>query len=89
VERRVRALHPSPGAVARLRGTDLKIWSSALAAGQGEPGAVLSADDSGVRVACHEGALKVTELQRPGGRRLRAAEFLRGFPVSAGERFEA
>jgi methionyl-tRNA formyltransferase len=33
--------------------------------------------------------LKATELQRPGGRRLRAAEFLRGFPIAAGERFEA
>jgi len=89
VERRVRALHPSPGAVARLRGTELKIWSGALAVGQAEPGVVLSADESGVCVACGEGALKVTEFQRPGGRRLRAAEFLRGFPVSTGERFEA
>jgi methionyl-tRNA formyltransferase len=42
-----------------------------------------------VRVACGEGALLVTELQRPGGKRLRAAEFLRGFALSAGERFEA
>jgi methionyl-tRNA formyltransferase len=89
LERRVRAFHPSPGAVARLRGTELKIWGGALAVGQGEPGAVLGADERGVCVACGEGALKVTELQRPGGRRLRAAEFLRGFPVSAGERFEA
>lgn len=50
---------------------------------------MLGADESGVRVACGEGALKATELQRPGGRRLRAAEFLRGFPIAAGERFEA
>lgn len=88
VDRRVRAFSPSPGAGARVRGVDLKIWSCALASGKGEPGEVLSADAHGLCVACGEGVLRVTELQRPGGRRLHAAEFLRGFPLSAGERFE-
>lgn len=88
VDRRVRAFNPSPGAGARVRGVDLKIWSCALAPGEGEPGEVLSADTGGLCVACGEGALRVTELQRPGGRRLHAAEFLRGFPLAAGERFE-
>ena len=41
----------------------------------------------GVRIACGQGALCVTELQRAGGRRLPATEFLRGFPLSAGQRF--
>jgi methionyl-tRNA formyltransferase len=49
---------------------------------------VLDARSEGVRVACGSGALRLTELQRPGGKRLRAADFLRGFPLSAGERFE-
>src|SRR5262245_22256788 len=53
VDRRVRAFHP-PGAIARLRGTDLKIWSAEPAPGQGEPGAVLAADERGVCVACGE-----------------------------------
>jgi methionyl-tRNA formyltransferase len=88
LDRRVRAFNPSPGAGARVRGVDLKIWSCAVAAGKGQPGEVLSADKLGLRVACGEGALRVTELQRPGGKRLHAAEFLRGFPLSAGERFE-
>ena len=88
-DRRVRAFNPSPGAMARLRGLDLKIWSCALAEGKGAPGEVLSADELGVRVACGEGALRLTELQRPGGKRLRAAEFLRGFRLSPGERFDA
>ncbi len=87
-DRRVRAFNPSPGAGARLRGTDLKIWRGAVASGKGEPGEVLGADAGGLRVACGEGALLATELQRPGGKRLRAGEFLRGFPLSAGERFE-
>jgi methionyl-tRNA formyltransferase len=89
VDRRVRAFNPTPGAQARLRGVDLKIWTCTVATGEGEPGEVLGADERGVRVACGEGALLVTELQRPGGKRLRAAEFLRGFALSAGERFEA
>ena len=88
VDRRVRAFNPAPGAQARLRGMDLKIWSCTVAEGKGEPGEVLSADEGGLRVACGEGVLRVSELQRPGGKRLRAAEFLRGFALSPGERFE-
>jgi methionyl-tRNA formyltransferase len=88
LDRRVRAFNPSPGASARLRGGELKIWSAAIAVGRGEPGEVLSADPSGVRVACGEGALALTELQRSGGKRLHAAEFLRGFAVQPGERFD-
>lgn len=88
VHRRVRAFNPVPGARASVRGVELKIWSSAPAAGNGRAGEVLDAGSEGVRVACGSGALRVTELQRPGGKRLRAADFLRGFPLSAGERFE-
>ena len=89
VNRQVRALNPSPGADARVRGVELKIWRCATAAGRGEPGEILGVDPRGLCVACGEGVLVVTELQRSGGKRLSAAEFLRGFPISAGERFEA
>jgi len=88
VNRRVRALNPSPGADARTRGVGLKIWRCAAAAGRGAPGEILRVDTGGLRVACGEGVLVVTELQRSGGKRLPAAEFLRGFPLSAGECFE-
>jgi methionyl-tRNA formyltransferase len=88
VDRRVRAFNPTPGAAARLRGVDLKIWTTTHTAGGGEPGEVLGADADGVTVACGAGALRLTELQRSGGKRLRAAEFLRGFPMSPGERFD-
>jgi methionyl-tRNA formyltransferase len=89
LERRVRAFNPSPGASARVRGVELKIWACTLFTGSGYPGEVLSADKRGLCVACGEGALMVTELQRTGGRRLLAPDFLRGFALSAGERFEA
>jgi methionyl-tRNA formyltransferase len=89
VNRQVRALNPSPGADARMRGAELKIWRCATAADQGNPGEILSVGPRGLCVACGEGALVITELQRSGGKRLPAAEFLRGFPLSVGERFEA
>ena len=89
VNRQVRALNPSPGADARARGVELKIWRCATAAGRGNPGEILSIGPDGLCVACGEDALVITELQRSGGKRLRAADFLRGFPLSAGERFDA
>ena len=46
-------------------------------------GTILSANASGVRIACGAGVLRVTELQRPGGKRLAAADFLRGFELRA------
>ena len=89
VNRRVRALNPSPGADARVREVELKIWRCATAAGRGNPGEVLSVGPDGLCVACGEDALIITELQRSGGKRLPVAEFLSGFPLAAGERFEA
>ena len=85
--RKVHALNPWPGATARLGGVDLKIWRGTTALGQGAPGEVLKADASALLVACGEGALSVTELQRSGGKRLTAADFLRGFQISTGDRF--
>jgi len=87
IRRRVRAFNPAPGASARVRGVELKIWACSAAVGRGEPGSILRAEQDGVLVACGDGAVLATELQRSGGKRLAASEFLRGFPLSAGERF--
>ena len=87
LSRAVRAFNPFPGAVARLDGAALKIWSVALAEGDGEPGTVLAVGDDGIVVACGEGVLRLTELQKPGGKRLPAADFLRGWPLGPGARF--
>jgi methionyl-tRNA formyltransferase len=88
VNRRVRAFNPSPGAETRVRGVELKIWRCSTAAGRGAPGEVLSVSPSGLCVACGQDVVVVTEVQRSGGKRLSAAEFLRGFSLSAGECFE-
>ena len=88
LERQVRAFNPFPGAGATLNATPLKVWRASPAAGAGEPGTVLAVGDEGIVVACGSGALRLEELQRPGGRRLPVRDWLNGFTVSAGARFE-
>ncbi|MFJ3057882.1 methionyl-tRNA formyltransferase [Herbaspirillum sp. NPDC087042] len=85
--RRIRAFNPFPGATGRFGDTVVKLWQArpVTVAQRGEPGQVLSADaQAGIVVACGEGALLLTELQKPGGKRLPAAEFLKGFPLEGG-----
>lgn len=89
LERQLRALRPSPGAQSTLRGEALKLWRARCVAGGATPGEVIAAGAAGIVVACGQGALEVQELQRAGGKRLAAAEFLRGFPVASGERLGA
>ena len=85
IERAIRALCPSPGASTHLRSSALKLWRAELLDAQGAPGRVLQASGAGIVVACGEGALRITELQRAGARRLTAAEFLRGQALEPGE----
>jgi methionyl-tRNA formyltransferase len=77
--RKVRAFNPFPGALGQAGATTIKIWNALPAEGRGQPGQVLQADAQGIVVACGAGALRLTELQKPGGKRLAAAEFLKGF----------
>jgi methionyl-tRNA formyltransferase len=89
IDRMVRAFNPFPGAASPLEGTLIKIWGAhpAEGEGRGEPGTVLAIDGDGIRVSCGCGALLLTTLQKPGGKRLPAADFLRGHPVQIGQRF--
>jgi methionyl-tRNA formyltransferase len=80
--RRVRAFNPFPGAHGRVDGVTVKIWNAELAQGAGSPGQVLAADAQGIVLACGEGALRLLELQKPGGKRLPAAEFLKSFSLA-------
>ncbi len=90
IDRQVRAFSPSPGARSTLRGEPLKVWRAVVAPGSpASPGTILRVDAQGIVVACGNGALRPTELQRAGGKRLAAADFLRGLSLTAGERFGA
>ena len=91
---RVRGLVPWPVAFTHQRAEGslrlLKIWQAEPVAGPAaQPGQVMSADRNGIVVACGEGALRILQLQREGGRRLTAQEFLAGCPISAGAVLEA
>lgn len=87
---RVRGLMPWPGAFSYLPGLPqphlLKIWQVEVVARTGPPGEVLKADKSGIVVGCGHEALRILMLQREGGRRLQAHEFLAGHPLLPGQR---
>jgi methionyl-tRNA formyltransferase len=85
--RRIRAFNPAPGAVTTLDGTTHKVWRAQTAAGAGEPGAVLSADATGIVIAAGDGAVRVLELQRAGGKRVAAAAFLNAARLACGTHF--
>jgi methionyl-tRNA formyltransferase len=93
IERRIRAFDPFPGAASTVNGEAIKLWRSEIDSTNlphdAGPGTILSVTGSGVAVACGEGVLRLTQLQRAGGKRLPAADFLRGFPLAAGQRFES
>jgi methionyl-tRNA formyltransferase len=83
IERKIRAFNPFPGAHAEVNGVTIKIWGAeALAAdSDAAPGQILAADARhGVIVACGGGTLRLLELQKPGGKRLPALEFIKSFP---------
>ncbi len=87
LERAVRAFRPAPGAFAHLAGEPVKVWRSRVVAGEGAPGSVLRSSNA-LHVACGSGSLSLEELQPAGGRRMPAAEFLRGRRLAPGARFE-
>jgi methionyl-tRNA formyltransferase len=86
IERRLRAFDPFPGAHTTHAGESIKLWAALCVPGRGAPGEVLALGAEGITVACGEGALRLTQLQRAGGKRLGAADFLRGFALAPGQR---
>ena len=81
----IRGLNPWPIALTTLSGERLKVFAAEKAAGNGEPGTVLEADPKkGLTVACGEGALRLTEIQLVGGKRMKANDFLRGHAIEVG-----
>lgn len=89
IARRVRAFDPFPGAATTLGADAIKVWSceidSCSRTLDAACGQILSIDADGIGVACGAGSLlRLTVLQRAGGKRLPAADFLRGFPLAPG-----
>jgi methionyl-tRNA formyltransferase len=88
---RLRAFTPWPGIFTFLptqpKPALLKILKAELVESSGPAGEVLSADRNGVVVGCGEGSVRISELQREGGKRLTAEQFLSGFPMKSGTQF--
>lgn len=96
VARKIRAFNPFPGAVARYGDVAVKLWQAQAVSGAASArdaaipaGTVLAANAAhGVLVACGEGeagnVLQVTELQKPGGKKLTDIDFIQGFPLEGG-----
>jgi len=85
--RKIRAFNPFPGASARFGEVTIKMWQAQAlnVAVSAAPGTVLVANaQDGVQIACGTGVLVVSELQKPGGKRLPVAEFLKGFALAEG-----
>jgi methionyl-tRNA formyltransferase len=85
VHNHIRGLSPFPGAWCEMmlggKAERLKVLRSMPAEGAGEPGEVV---DDQLTVACADGAVRLTELQRAGGRAVMAEEFLRGIKIEKG-----
>ena len=82
---RINGLMPWPGCVVVLNGETVKLGlADALPVQSGPAGEVRGSDAAGLLVATGQGTLRLRALQRPGGRMLPAADFLRGWPVAAG-----
>ena len=87
LERLIRGFNPWPSAYTRLGDKTLKIWAADVCEKQDpkkQPGTVTEVAKQDFTVACGEGALKITELQLQGKKRMDAAAFLRGYHLEAG-----
>ena len=84
IERKIRAFNPVPAAWVEYQGKPMKIWRAEVVAQQGRVGEVLSCSSDGLIVACGANALKITELQSSGSKRMNIAAFAAGHTVEAG-----
>jgi methionyl-tRNA formyltransferase len=87
---RLRAFIPWPGAFTCLKTESkpglLKVWRAEAVEKSGGPGEIISADESGIVIGCGKNALRILELQREGGRRMSARDFLAGHTLKPGEK---
>jgi len=84
IHNQVRGLSVWPGVVAWLDNTPLKLYGTVVGEGEGAVGSVIAVGKGGIEVACGQGSLLITELQAAGSRRMDAASFLAGHPLSVG-----
>lgn len=80
----IRGVSPWPGAYTSIGNETVKIWSASVAEQSGKPGELLYADArNGLVISCGKGSLEIGEIQVPGGKRMKAKDYLRGHSFSA------
>ena len=88
IERRIRAFNPFPGASSTLNGEVIKLQHAhvliAPCEHKTDAGVILSIQSEGIDVATSDGILRITHLQKSGGKSLPVADFLRGFHITQG-----
>jgi len=95
LSQRIRAFDPFPGMTAQMSGELVKVWQAQVLtdphfkARDTKPGTLLAVNESGLQVACGEGVLCLTQLQKPGGKRQSAADFVRHFKGTVGDVFQS
>ncbi len=85
VAARILGVDPWPGALALLRGHNVKLFRARAEEGKGAPGTVLAIDKDGAHIACGEGAVVVADLQMPGKKRMAAAQLVPGRMLAVGD----
>lgn len=88
LDRHIRAFNPFPGAQAQFGGQTVKLWRAVPVVAAGPAGTILAVERTAVVIACGDGALAVSELQKAGGKRLPVQQFLAGHPLKVGDRFD-
>jgi len=95
LSQRIRAFDPFPGMTAQMAGETVKVWQAhgladaSAHASAAKPGTLLAIDESGLQVACGDGVLCLTQLQKPGGKRQAVADFVRHFKGTVGDVFQS
>lgn len=85
----IKAFSPAPAAFCSFNGSPLNIYNAEPSNDcNGESGEVICADKRGITVKCGDGAIIITELQPAGGKRMKAADFVNGRKIKAGDKLD-
>ncbi|MBF0447522.1 MAG: methionyl-tRNA formyltransferase [Magnetococcales bacterium] len=87
IQRQIFALNPWPAAMSQLGNNAIKLFRCSPGQGQiTQPGTVIALHEEGPEISCGQGSLIITEIQKPGKKRMPAADWLRGRPLKIGDR---
>ncbi len=87
IHSQVRGMNPWPAAHTYRQGKRIEIWQTAVVSGDSEPGTVVSLSEEGIGVGTGKGTLLIKELQAEGKKRIKAVDFIHGYRLNEGTKF--